>query len=154
MKILITNKQQALKINDKNLVNKAKKILKNLNCLDGELSLLLIDDIEMSLLNKKYRGINNTTNVLSFCMNEGAAPVQPQLLGDVVISMETVLRESIDYAKTLEEYFDLIMIHGILHLFGFDHENNEKESIFMEDETKRLLKLICFEKPVFGAEGG
>lgn len=153
MKILISDKQLKLKINNENFINKAKKILKNLDCFDGELSFLLLDDTEMSLLNKRYRGIHNTTNVLSFCMNEGVTSVQPQLLGDVVISLETVLRESINYAKPLEKYFDFIMIHGILHLFGFDHEKNKKESILMENETKRLLKLICFEKPVFKIEG-
>jgi len=152
MKILISDKQQKLKINSKNLVNKAEKILKNLDCPDGELSLFLIDDNDMSLLNKKYRDIDNSTNVLSFCMNEGKVSVQPQLLGDIVISLETVLRESIDYEKPLEKYFDLIMVHGILHLFGFNHEKDEKESMLMEDETKRLLKLIYFEKPVFKTE--
>ena len=94
MEVLIDNQQDLLAIPNANLKRTARDILSVLGCHDGELSLLIVDDNKIRPLNEQYRGRAGATNVLAFPMNEGAfAEVMPHLLGDVVISVETCLRE-------------------------------------------------------------
>ena len=83
----------------------------------------------MAKLNKTYRGISKPTNVLAFPMQEGEfSDITPGLLGDVVISMETAEREAITAEISLEERTSQLLIHGILHLLGFDHERGDAEA--------------------------
>lgn len=82
----------------------------------GELSVALINDAEMQDLNKAYRGKDRPTNVLSF-PDEGPAP----LLGDIVVALETVQREAKEKSISLSDHFVHMIIHGFLHLQGYDH---------------------------------
>jgi len=68
--------------------------------------------------------------------------ISPQLLGDVVVSIETAERERINSGLSLEERFTQLIIHGILHLFGYDHEEDENEAELMERKSNDLLKFI------------
>jgi probable rRNA maturation factor len=110
---------------------------------EGELSILLVDDSEITTLNKNYLNRSGPTNVIAFPMKEGDfSDINPQLLGDVVISMETAGREALQSGITTEERFAHLLVHGILHLFGFDHENSEQDALKMEEKSDELLKLI------------
>lgn len=118
-------------------------ILSALDCPDGELSLLLVDDHGIATLNQTYRGRSGPTNVLAFAMNEGAyGDVSPNLLGDVVISVETCQREAEAAGTSFEAHFNELLVHGILHLFGFDHEQSEEDDRRMRARSEELLRTI------------
>jgi probable rRNA maturation factor len=110
---------------------------------EGELSILVVDDSEIETLNKNYLNRSGPTNVISFPMKEGDfSDINPQLLGDVVISLETIVREALESGISTEERFAQILVHGILHLFGFDHEKNEQDARKMEKKSNELLILM------------
>jgi len=114
-----------------------------LECPDGELSLLIVDDAEIAVFNRDYLRREGPTNVIAFPMREGEfGNINPLLLGDVVISSETAQREAEDIGIGTEERFMQLLIHGILHLFGYDHENDEEEAVRMETKSEELLTLI------------
>lgn len=110
---------------------------------EGELSILLVDDSEIKTLNENYLNRSGPTNVIAFPMKEGDfSDINPQLLGDVVISIETAGREALQSGISTEERFEQLLVHGILHLFGFDHEKSEEDARKMEKKSDELLKLI------------
>lgn len=120
-----------------------KKVLSGLDCHDKELSVLFTDDSHMARLNEEYLGRKGPTNVLAFSMSGGPAPdIETGILGDVVISVDTAVRESEQTGETLEETVERLLIHGILHLFNYDHERSPRESDIMEKQQARLLALI------------
>jgi len=114
-----------------------------LDCPDGELSILIVDDPQIAVLNEEYLDRKGPTNVISFPMREGDfSNISPSLLGDVVISTDTCDKEGKLSGITMEERFDQLLIHGILHLFGYDHVDSEKNALIMEKKSKELEKLI------------
>jgi len=97
----------------------------------------------MADLNQTYRSKTGPTNVLAFPMQEGEfSGLNPELLGDVVISMDTTNREAQEMGLTLEQRFNFLLIHGVLHLFGFDHERGDAAAAEMDEKTEALFKLI------------
>lgn len=122
---------------------KAQVILDALGNPKGELSVLLLDDVQIAILNRDYLHRQGPTNVIAFAMREGEfAEVNPELLGDVVISLETAEREGLVMGQSMQDRLNELLIHGILHLFGYDHENSEAEAEKMETKTRDLLELI------------
>jgi probable rRNA maturation factor len=114
-----------------------------LECPDGELSVLIVDDLEIARLNKTYLGRSGPTNVIAFPMRDGPfGQISPNLLGDVVISLDTAAREAQDASISVELRFDQLLIHGILHLFGFDHEKTSEQAKAMRIQEEQLLKLL------------
>jgi len=110
---------------------------------EGELSILVVDDSKIKALNKNYLNRSGPTNVIAFPMQEGDfSDVNPQLLGDVVISVETAGREAMQSEISTEERFTQLLVHGILHLFGFDHEKSKQDALKMEKKSNEILKLI------------
>lgn len=98
-----------------------------------ELSVALVDDAEMQRLNASYRGINRPTDVLAFPTDH------PSLLGDVVISLDTAALQAARRAGSLGSEVRLLLVHGILHLLGYDHERSAAEARRMFREQRRLL---------------
>jgi probable rRNA maturation factor len=89
----------------------------------AELSIVLADDALLRALNHEWRGVDKPTNVLAFpALAAAAAPGAPQLLGDVVLSFETVAREAAEQEKPLGDHLAHLVAHGVLHLLGFDHQ--------------------------------
>jgi probable rRNA maturation factor len=143
MAVLIDDRQSKLKATPKEIQKKAQAILNALGCPDGELSILIADDSQIAILNKKYLNRSGPTNVIAFPMQEGEfSTMTPQLLGDVVISIETAEREGQMAGIQTEERFTQLLIHGILHLFGYDHEKDARESLRMDRKSDELIKLI------------
>lgn len=143
MEILIENQQTLQTIPQERLAKKAAAILNALDCPEGELSLLIVDDAQIALLNQQYRGRTGPTNVLAFAMNEGAfTEIAPHLLGDVVISMETCAREAEEAGLDCRDHFDALLVHGILHLFGYDHETSSEEAARMAAMSRKLLREL------------
>ena len=110
---------------------------------ESELSVLIVDDGEMARLNQQYRQIGHTTDVLSFPMLEGEfSDIAPEMLGDVVISAETAKAMSAETGAALESVLDLLVVHGILHLLGFDHEAGPAGANEMKLKTEELLAML------------
>ncbi len=90
------------------------------------LSIVLTDDEEIHGLNRDFRGKDKPTDVLSFSQLEGGAEQHSRSLGDVVISLDTTARQAKEYRVTFDRELLRLLIHGILHLFGHDHEGVPK----------------------------
>ena len=121
---------------------------KNIECI--KISLLLTNDNKLLKLNKKFRNKNDITNVLSFPFHKlNVAGIKNLLkskrcifLGDIAISFERILNESIKYNKSIIEYFSYILIHGLLHLLSYDHVSDKDAKIMQSLETKIMKKII------------
>jgi probable rRNA maturation factor len=143
MEILIEDRQNRYRIAQEKIRKTAKTILNALECHDGELSILIVDDPEIAKLNKTYLGRTGPTNVISFPMQDSQfGGINPNLLGDVVISLDTVAREAQENSISIEARFQELLIHGILHLFGFDHEKTPEQAREMINKEEELLRLL------------
>ncbi|MHC1746444.1 MAG: rRNA maturation RNase YbeY [Negativicutes bacterium] len=150
MEIVISNAQEKMTVTQE----MEKMLLAVLNkaaaALDvepnAEVSIVLADDAYIQELNCQYRGKDMPTDVLSFALNEGEEPEiidgpEENLLGDIIISLETAQRQAVDYGHSLERELAFLTIHGFLHLLGYDHEQEEQRQA-MRAEEERILELI------------
>ena len=117
-------------------------ILKALERSQAELSIALVGDKEMRPLNAKYRKKNKTTDVLSFPADHPAT-AKPMLLGDVIISVEQARRQAKEHNHSLKREMVVLLIHGILHLLGYDHERSPQQAKIMADLEVKLLNRLC-----------
>ncbi len=121
----------------------ARILLNSLGHPEGELSVLLVDDGQIAALNRVYLNREGPTNVIAFPMQEGrCAPPGPDLLGDVVVSVDTADREARQAGMELEERLTQLLVHGLLHLCGYDHEQGEAGARRMAARSRRLLKIL------------
>lgn len=106
----------------------------------AEVSILLTDDDAVHSLNKEYRGVDKPTNVLSFAAldDEDEPVVDPMLLGDIVVAFETTKREAEEQGRSVSDHLFHLIVHGMLHLIGYDHI---KESDAVEMETLEIAVL-------------
>ena len=108
-----------------------------------EISIVITDNAQIQQLNKTYRKVDKPTNVLAFPMQEGKfADITPGLLGDIVISCEKAQQEADSANISIDERISQLLIHGILHLVGFDHETSPGDARNMEDKSLALLRKI------------
>jgi len=97
----------------------------------------------MRTLNEQYRGKRGTTDVLSFPMLEGPFPdLQPELLGDIVISIPVAEKQARDAGHSLAREIETLLVHGLLHLVGYDHEQGRTEARRMRRKERMLLKRL------------
>ena len=112
--------------------------------VDAELSIALIGDTEMHDLNRDWRGKDRPTDVLAFALREGEdAGVHPDVLGDVVISLDTAARQAADRGATLADEVRVLLAHGILHLLGYDHERSPADARRMFAKQRALLRQLA-----------
>jgi probable rRNA maturation factor len=117
------------------------------NC---EIGIACVDNAESQQLNLEYRGKDKPTNVLSFpsdLPDEIAAILDSFPIGDLVICIPVVLQEAIDQQKTPIEHFTHMLVHGTLHLMGYDHETSEQDAEEMEALEIEILKKLGFDNP-------
>lgn len=108
--------------------------------VSGELSVALIDDAEMHALNRDWRGKDKPTDVLAFALREGEdADVHADVLGDVVISLDTAARQAAARGASTADEVRVLLAHGILHLLGYDHERSPAEARRMFARQRALL---------------
>jgi rRNA maturation RNase YbeY len=119
-----------------------EKALKDLGCNRSELSILITGDDHIHELNRQYLNRDKPTNVLSFPMTAEPGGIETGMLGDIVISVDTAKREAAEMGTTLHERIYELLIHGLLHLMGYDHEISKKDEKIMQKEEKRLLGLL------------
>ena len=110
-----------------------------------ELTVRIVDEEEGRKLNQQWRQGTGATNVLSF-PTEGLEEIQPELLGDVVICAPVVQDEAIEQKKSPESHWAHMVIHGTLHLLGYDH-NNDKEAEHMESLEVTILERLGYKNP-------
>jgi probable rRNA maturation factor len=108
---------------------------------NAEVSLDLVGDFRMRRLNRQYRGCDTTTDVLAFAMQEAGGP-SSHLLGDVVISLRTAERQAIRCGTSLDHEVVKLIIHGVLHLSGFDHERSEHDARRMRRKEKEIIRSL------------
>jgi rRNA maturation RNase YbeY len=143
MEVLIDNRQDKLKTPQKKIRQTARAILSALDYPDAELSILLVDDQQIANLNKEYLNRKGSTNVIAFPMREGQFnEITPNLLGDVVISVETAAKEAKTSGISMQKRFNQLLIHGILHLLGYDHEQTQAEADRMEKKSNWLFATL------------
>ena len=127
-----------------NLKKAAEKILSALGFHDSELSVTIVGDRSIRRLNREYLGRDKATNVISFSLQEGEfGGVNPHALGDVVVSADTAAREAEEGGITFQERLTFLILHGILHLTGYDHERSgEEEARRMEEKERELFVML------------
>ena len=110
----------------------------------AELSLLFTDDEHIAELNRRYLNRNGPTNVLAFPMTDATEPeLHTSMLGDIVISLDAAMRDAQELGQSFEGTVDRLLIHGLLHLLGYEHEGSAQEAQRMEEETERLLGMTA-----------
>jgi len=127
-----------------------KKVLATVDLSDQaavEVSLLLTDDAHQQALNLRWRGLDQPTNVLSFpAGDEPTSPDQALLLGDISLAYETVAAEAQDQQKTFDDHVSHLLVHGLLHLLGFDHDS-DADAEEMETLEIEILQGLGISSP-------
>ena len=144
MEILIKLDSQIPGLKKQEIKRKMAKLLEDLGFLDKELSILLTSDQTIARLNEAYLGRQGPTNVIAFPMEEqpqGNQAISP-MLGDIVVSVDMAIKEAKETGESVTEAIDRLLIHGLLHLAGYDHENSEEEARRMRAQEERLMALI------------
>jgi probable rRNA maturation factor len=111
----------------------------------AELSILLTNDEEQHALNQQWRGKDSSTNVLSFPQIEPFGPVIG-ILGDITLARETLEREAVDLGKSFADHFTHLVVHGFLHILGYDHMS-DAEALQMERLETQILASLGVEDP-------
>lgn len=129
----------------------ALQALAEMHC-QKEVTIRIVEPDEMTTLNHQYRQKNYATNVLSFPADlPEAAKAHYPVLGDIVICADTVNREAVEQHKTAAEHWAHMIVHGVLHLLGHDHEKDDEAAI-MEALEIKILKQLGFENPYLDGE--
>ncbi|MEE8448956.1 MAG: rRNA maturation RNase YbeY [Thermodesulfobacteriota bacterium] len=139
MEVLVINCQKRIKLNLVRLRKVAREALKRLGCLDKELSVALVDDGKMMELNRRYLGRDRPSDVLAFPMDSDDGP----LLGDVVISVDRALAQAKQARKGLDEELIILLLHGVLHLLGYDHTGSRREASRMAAVQAKLASELA-----------
>lgn len=155
MSVLIDNRQEKIDVNSKMealLEQVVQKALETFVEEDYEVSISFVDNSEIRALNKQYRNKDTETDVLSFPMmefevtevnynNEEEFVQEDRLLGDIVISLEKAQEQSVEYGHSFERELAFLVVHGVLHLLGMDHEDEEQEEE-MSKKQEEILQLL------------
>ncbi|MDU0458450.1 MAG: rRNA maturation RNase YbeY [Geobacteraceae bacterium] len=141
----MNNRQRRHRFESRRLKKLAQRILSALECPEGtELSISIVGDRSMRVINRDYLGKDRPTNVISFSLQEGdCSGVNPLALGDVVISADTAAREADEGGIVFFERLSFLLLHGILHLCGYDHERSgDAEAQKMQRKEQQLFRIL------------
>ena len=146
------NEHEHIQLHDSNIEAFVRTILQSLqqeNIPDSvqNISISFTDDDNIAALNSQYRDKDRPTDVLSFSLLEGEDEGPLFSLGDVIISLDTCLRQATDYDTTADQECARLLIHGILHLFGYDHENVPEEEVLRMQAKEDLLMTVFENDP-------
>ena len=144
MNTRIENQQKKVKLDLRRIRRAVHKLKKALKCADQEISLLFVDNEQIREMNRQYLNRDHATNVISFPLKEGAyGHINPQVLGDIVISVERAFQDAAAGDLSLDDEIDFLVIHGLLHLLGYNHEGrNEDEAKKMKEKENAVFFLL------------
>jgi pyridoxine 5-phosphate synthase len=145
MPVLFRNEfwSQLPRVNEALVRRTAERLLVLTGMPDAELSLLLADDKQIAELNRSWRRKNGPTNVLAFSLTEGPdSAMALNMLGDIVISVEIAAREAEKAGLSLHSHLQELLVHGFLHLIGYDHETSGSEAVRMHNRERELLQEL------------
>jgi probable rRNA maturation factor len=140
---MILNRQKRVRVALPPLEKFERRVRRELR-LDGrDVSICLVSDAEMARLNKSYRGKHGSTDVLSFPASEGASArrASSKSLGDIAIAPMVARRNAKRYGRTLPDELRILILHGVLHLMGYDHESDSGQMERRERLLRRRLGL-------------
>ncbi|GIP42032.1 endoribonuclease YbeY [Paenibacillus sp. J45TS6] len=158
VQLVWNNNQEVVEITEE-LIGTLEKLLEKAaemeKITDGEVALTFVTDQEIHELNKEYRGIDRPTDVLSFAMNESIdeeldiiydlgeneAIDLPEILGDIIISVETAIAQSQEYGHSIHREIGFLFVHGFLHLLGYDHQDEASEAEMMGKQETVLAEV-------------
>ncbi len=138
MEVLVKSNLPKPRIAPNKIKGLTKKILQLLGIRADEVSIMFISDDEMKYYNQTYRGVPEPTDVLSFPL-EGLTPEGKRNLGDIIISLETASRQAEELGHSLEQEVKILLIHGLIHLLGYDHTTDQGE---MEAKEREILRRL------------
>ena len=138
MPVAVTSRGRRVPALATRLRRAARRLLRGLRLERAELSVLLVSDAEMRKLNRDYRGRDRPTDVLAFAQREGPGGAPDGLLGDVVISVDTARRQAAERRLTPGTESERLLVHGLLHLLGYDHERSAAEARRMQRRERTL----------------
>jgi len=147
--INIKNQVRKIKINEKKLVAQAQKVLDILGYSDFDLGILLTTNKTIHSYNKQFRNKDKPTDILSFSYHadlKAGQKIKPKTeddknLGDLIISLEYVKKDAKKWNQSFEQRMPILLVHGVCHLLGYDHEKDEDYKIMHKQEQK-ILKLL------------
>lgn len=148
MELYIDNRQEKVEL-DKDIFDIIEKTIEETLLLEGkslnyEISLTFVDNEEIRELNKKYRSIDRETDVLSFPLEQDESLFPVPMLGDIVISAEKALEQSIEYGHSFVREIAYLTAHSMLHLLGYDHMNETEKQTMRKKEKNVMKKLNIF----------
>jgi len=140
---MILNRQKKQKVDTRRAGRVLNRLLKHFQCGDREVTVVYLDDEGIREFNRKYLKRDRPTNVLSFSIREGDfGDINPEILGDILISAERAAKEASLTRLSVEDMLDYLMIHGLLHLFGYDHERSREAADEMKRKEEELFSLL------------
>ena len=147
MELYIDNRQDEVEL-DNHIYTVLEEVIKECLLLEGkslnyEISLSFVNNKEIKELNKEYRNIDRETDVLSFPMEEDFLTTTP-LLGDIIISAEKALEQSIEYGHSLLREISYLTVHSMFHLLGYDHMEEDEKKLMRYKEKEVIKKLRIF----------
>lgn len=147
MDIYIDNRQSKFQIKD-NINDMVEKVIRESLLVEGralnyEVSVSFVDNNEIKMLNREYRGIDSETDVLSFPIDEELLVPVP-LLGDIIISIEKADEQAKQYGHSLEREIAYLTAHSMFHLMGYDHMNDNEKEIMRKKEKEVMRNLKIF----------
>lgn len=141
MKIYLENRQRSTRINRKRVKRELGKALRLLGLHRAELSVLFVNSSRMTYLNGRYRGISGPTDVLSFPMSDSPGGDR-SILGDIVVCVPRALSQAGEYGVTFHDEMLRLLLHGLLHLLGYDHEISAYQRRKMEKKERELMHAV------------
>jgi rRNA maturation RNase YbeY len=142
MPIRIHNRQRTVRIHTDAIKKRVGQIMTYLDCAEQELSIMFSNNALMQELNRTYRQRDYPTNVLAFAQPVTAAPAPLPLLGDVVVALSVAACEACALGQPLEERVVYLILHGLLHLLGYDHEGSAAQRRRMEKREREILAYL------------
>jgi probable rRNA maturation factor len=140
---MIVNRQRGVTVPVKALEDFFERVRKELRFPQNAVTIQFISDAAMARLNQSFRHKRGATDVLSFPANDGSGPHRPSpYIGDIAISPQTARRNARRFSRTLPAEMRILILHGMLHLAGFDHETDHGEMDRLENRLRRRLGVV------------
>lgn len=148
MTVLISREPEGLSVEDivvPTIEAAAAKVSELYRLEKAELSITLTDNLHIQAINRRYRGIDRPTDVISFALNESEEPeiqdAEVNILGDIIISLERAAEQAAEYGHSYRREVAFLTVHGLLHLLGYDHMEDEERQE-MEEEQRAVMEAL------------